>query len=34
MYSSFNLEPNLVKFNTPITFKIKVTALGGSTIYQ
>ena len=33
-YSSFNLDPKLVKLNTPITFTIKVTALGGSIIYQ
>jgi len=34
LYSSFNLDPNLVIFKSVITFTIKVTALGGSIIYQ
>ena len=34
LYSSFNLNTNLITFQTPITFTIKVTALGGTIVYQ
>lgn len=34
VYSTFDLDPKLIIFESPINFVIKVTALGGYILYQ